>query len=140
LLEGRILHTDTLQLAASSRHNFGLLTNTALFVNEGLVLQVIDHLQRNYDLSQKTVGLLGMAFKAQSDDIRASLSYKFKKLLALYAGEVLTTDPLVKADNDLLTLNEVVSRSDILILCTPHELYKSADLQGKPVVDTQDPR
>ena len=132
---GANLHTDTLQLAATSRHNFGLLTNTALFVNEGLVLQVIDHLQHNFDLSQKTVGLLGMAFKPQSDDIRASLSYKFKKFLRLYAREVLTTDPLVKADNDLLTLNEVVTRSDILILCTRHEIYKTADLQGKPIFD-----
>ena len=51
------------------------------------------------------------AFKPQSYDIRGSLSYKFKKLLRLYAHEVLTTDPLVKADNDLLTLNEVVNRS-----------------------------
>jgi UDP-N-acetyl-D-mannosaminuronic acid dehydrogenase len=48
---------------------------------------------------------------------------------------VLTTDPLVKVDNDLLTLNEVVTRSDILILCTRHEIYKTADLQGKPVFD-----
>lgn len=132
---GANLRTDTLQLAATSRNNFGLLTNTALFVNEGLVLQVVDHLQHNFDLSQKTVGLLGMAFKPQSDDIRASLSYKFKKLLRLYAREVLTTDPLVKVDNDLLTLNEVVTRSDILILCTRHEIYKTADLQGKPVFD-----
>ena len=29
-----------------------------------------------------TIGLLGMAFKAESDDPRASLSYKFKKALA----------------------------------------------------------
>ena len=39
-------------------------------------------LRRSHDLSKMTVGLLGMAFKAESDDPRASLSYKFKKALA----------------------------------------------------------
>jgi UDP-N-acetyl-D-mannosaminuronic acid dehydrogenase len=29
----------------------------------------------------------------------------------------------------------VIARSDILILCTPHQSYKSVDLKGKPVVD-----
>jgi UDP-N-acetyl-D-mannosaminuronic acid dehydrogenase len=35
----------------------------------------------------------------------------------------------------LLPLDEVIARSDILILCTPHHSYRSADLKGKPVVD-----
>ena len=38
-------------------------------------------------------------------------------------------------DPDLLPLDEVIARSDILILCTPHGSYKTADLKGKPVVD-----
>ncbi len=45
-----------------------------------------------------TVGLLGMAFKAESDDARYSLSYKLKKILAIRAKAVLTTDPYVKSD------------------------------------------
>jgi UDP-N-acetyl-D-mannosaminuronic acid dehydrogenase len=82
-----------------------------------------------------TVGLLGMAFKAESDDARASLSYKLKNALAGHARCVLTTDPLVTTDPNLLPLDEVIERSDILIVCTPHRCYKDADLKGKPVVD-----
>ena len=82
-----------------------------------------------------TVGLLGMAFKSEIDDVRASLSYKFKKVLNGYAREVLTTDPFVTTDPELLPLDEVVARSDVLILCTPHSIYRTADLKGKPVVD-----
>ena len=67
--------------------------------------------------------------------MRASLSYKFKKTLASYARTVLTTDPFVTSDPELLPLDEVVARSDLLILCTPHLCYKSADFTGKPVVD-----
>jgi UDP-N-acetyl-D-mannosaminuronic acid dehydrogenase len=82
-----------------------------------------------------TIGLLGMAFKAENDDPRASLSYKFKKALAGIAREVLTTDPYVTTDPDLQALEKVVEQSDLLILCTPHRIYKTADLRGKPVVD-----
>jgi UDP-N-acetyl-D-mannosaminuronic acid dehydrogenase len=131
---GPCLMKDTMQLTAFARNEF-TLGNAAMLVNEGLPLHVISDLRRRYDLGKMTVGLLGMAFKSEIDDVRASLSYKFKKVLNGFAHEVLTTDPFVTADPDLLPLDEVIARSDILILCTPHASYKSADLQGKPVVD-----
>lgn len=131
---GPCLMKDTMQLTAFARNEFSL-GNAAMLVNEGLPLHIVDGLRRHYDLGNMTVGLLGMAFKAEIDDIRASLSYKFKKVLNGYAREVLTTDPFVTVDPDLLPLDEVIARSDILILCTPHTLYKTADLQGRPVID-----
>ena len=131
---GPCLMKDTMQLSAFARNEFSL-GNAAMLINEGLPLHVIGDLRRRYDLGKMTVGLLGMAFKSEIDDARASLSYKFKKVLNGLAREVLTTDPFVTIDPDLLPLDEVIARSDILILCTPHLGYKSADLKGKPVVD-----
>jgi UDP-N-acetyl-D-mannosaminuronic acid dehydrogenase len=131
---GPCLMKDTMQLTAFARNEF-TLGNAAMLVNEGLPLHVIADLRRRYDLGKMTVGLLGMAFKPEIDDIRASLSYKFKKVLNGFAHEVLTTDPFVTVDPDLLPFDEVVARSDVLILCTPHVSYKTADLKGKPVVD-----
>ena len=131
---GPCLMKDTMQLTAFARNEF-TLGNAAMLVNEGLPLHVIADLRHRYDLRKMTVGLLGMAFKSEIDDVRASLSYKFKKILNGYADEVLTTDPYVTADPDLLPLDEVIARSDVLILCTPHSSYKTADLRGKPVVD-----
>jgi UDP-N-acetyl-D-mannosaminuronic acid dehydrogenase len=131
---GPCLVKDTMQLLAFARNEFAL-GNAAILVNEGLPLHIIGDLRRRYDLGRMTIGLLGMAFKADSDDPRASLSYKFKKALTGVAREVLTTDPLVTTDPDLLPLDEVVARSDLLILCTPHHGYRNADLNGKPVVD-----
>jgi UDP-N-acetyl-D-mannosaminuronic acid dehydrogenase len=131
---GPCLVKDTLQLAAFARNQFGL-GHAAIMVNEGLVLHVVDDLRRRFNLSEMTVGLLGMAFKAEIDDTRSSLSYKFKNILSASAREVLTTDPFVTSDPDLLPLHEVVDRSDVLILCTPHLSFKSADLKGKPVID-----
>ena len=47
------------------------------------------------DLANKKAAILGMGFKAESDDKRDSLSYKLKKLLSVEALEVLCTDPYV---------------------------------------------
>jgi UDP-N-acetyl-D-mannosaminuronic acid dehydrogenase len=131
---GPCLFKDTMQLAAFARNQFGL-GNAAMQVNEGLVLQLVDDLRRVYDISKMTVGLLGMAFKAEIDDTRASLSYKLKRTLQMFARDVITTDPFVTTDPAILPLAQVVERSDILILCTPHSAYADADLKGKPVVD-----
>ena len=131
---GPCLVKDTMQLLAFARNEFGL-GNAAIMVNEGLPLHIVAELNREHDLSKMTVGLLGVAFKAESDDPRASLSYKLKKALAGAAREVLTTDPLVTTDPDLLPLETVIEKSDLLILCTPHQIYRTADLRGKPVVD-----
>ena len=76
-----------------------------------------------------------MAYKAESDDPRFSLSYKLKKILTFRAKAVLTTDPYVKTDSDLLGLDEVTRRSDILILGVPHDAYRRLSLEPKVVVD-----
>jgi UDP-N-acetyl-D-mannosaminuronic acid dehydrogenase len=134
LTAGPCLMKDTMQLAAFAQNQFSL-GNAAMLVNEGLVLHVCDDLCRRYDLARMTVGLLGMAFKADIDDTRASLSYKFKKALASLAEAVLTTDPFVTTDPELLALDKVIERSDLLILCAPHSAYRDLDFAGKPVVD-----
>jgi UDP-N-acetyl-D-mannosaminuronic acid dehydrogenase len=134
LAAGPCLFKDTMQLAAFAQNQFSL-GNAAMLVNEGLVLHIVDDLRRRYDLSAMTVGLLGMAFKAEIDDTRASLSYKFKKALASHAQAVLTTDPFVTVDPDLRPLDEVIAKSDLLILCAPHSSYRELDFAGKPVVD-----
>jgi UDP-N-acetyl-D-mannosaminuronic acid dehydrogenase len=123
-----------MQLAAFSRNNFSL-GQAAIAVNEGLVLYVIEHMRRQHDLEHLTVGLLGMAFKAEIDDTRSSLSYKIKNSLLMCAKRVLTTDPFVKTDPDLLPLDRVLVESDVLVLCTPHRAYRNLDLGGKPLID-----
>ncbi len=134
LAAGPCLFKDTMQLAAFAQNQFSL-GNAAMLVNEGLVLHVVDDLRRRYDLSRMTVGLLGMAFKADIDDTRASLSYKFKKALSNHAQAVATTDPYVTGDPDLQPLDDVIAQSGLLILCAPHTRYRDLELAGKPVVD-----
>ena len=131
---GPCLYKDTVQLAAFAQNQFSL-GQAAMSVNEGLPIYLVRQMEQRWDLHRMTVGLLGMAFKADVDDTRSSLSYKLKKLLAVRAKQVLTTDPFVTHDPSLLPLDEVIVRSDILVLCTPHACYRDLDLKGKPLVD-----
>jgi len=81
-----------------------------------------------------TVGILGMAFKGESDDIRSSLSYKLKRILEFHAGNVLCTDPYVSVDPQLVPLQDVLDQADVLIIGAPHGAYRELDPQV-PVVD-----
>ena len=51
-----------MQLAAYNNNNFAL-GHTAMAINEGLPLYLVDRLEQRYDLATMTVGILGMAFK-----------------------------------------------------------------------------
>jgi UDP-N-acetyl-D-mannosaminuronic acid dehydrogenase len=130
---GPCLFKDTMQLGAFNDNNFAL-GHAAMLVNEGLPLHVVSRLEQRYDLQSMTVGILGMSFKSGSDDTRESLSYKLKRILRFKAGEVLTTDPYVVTDPDLLPLEEVLERADLLIVATPHKEYRDLVVQ-QPVAD-----
>ena len=122
-----------MQLAAFNNNNFAL-GHTAMAINEGLPLYLVARLEQRFDLGSMTVGVLGMAFKGGSDDIRSSLSYKLKRLLAFKAERVLCTDPYVTSDPDLKPLAEVMSQADLLIIAAPHPEYTGLQT-AKPVAD-----
>jgi UDP-N-acetyl-D-mannosaminuronic acid dehydrogenase len=130
---GPCLFKDTMQLAAFSDNTF-VLGHSAMLVNEGLPLYVVSRLEQRFALKDLTVGILGMAFKAESDDIRSSLSYKLKRILEFRARDVLCTDPYVTVDADLHPVQYVLAQSDIVIIAAPHDEYRTLDIDV-PVVD-----
>ena len=133
LAAGPCLLKDTMQLAAFNNNNF-TLGHASMMINEGLPMYMVSKLEHEYDLASMTVGILGMAFKAESDDTRSSLSYKLKRLLRFRAARVLCTDPYAHDDVDLWPLADVLAESDLLVIATPHRQYADLDA-GVPVID-----
>jgi UDP-N-acetyl-D-mannosaminuronic acid dehydrogenase len=134
LAAGPCLLKDTMQLAAFTADHFPL-GQSAMQVNEGLPAYMVGAMERRYgSLRGRTIGLLGMAFKAESDDIRSSLSYKLRKLFFWAGARVLCTDPYVQ-DPRLVPLDQVLAEAEILVLGVPHRAYRDANLEDRELVD-----
>lgn len=130
---GPCLFKDTMQLAAFNNNTF-FLGHAAMMVNEGLPMYVVDRMDERFDIKGKSVAILGMAFKGESDDIRSSLSYKLRRILKFRAREVLCSDPYVRDDDRLIDEASAVAQADVIIIGAPHARY--ADLKAdKPIVD-----
>lgn len=132
LAAGPCLFKDTMQLAAYYNNEFSI-GQSAMLVNEGFPRVLMEQL-RTLGLRDKTVGILGMAFKGDNDDTRESLAFKLKKLLELEADRVLCTDPYVHGEY-LVPLDTVLEKADALVIGAPHRQYQ----QLRPAQPTLDP-
>jgi UDP-N-acetyl-D-mannosaminuronic acid dehydrogenase len=129
---GPCLFKDTMQLAAFNNNRF-YLGHAAMLVNEGLPNYIVARLQARFDLASKTVGILGMTFKADSDDIRDSLSFKLRKIFTFESRAVFCSDPYVRYP-DFVSPNELVERCDVIVLATPHGEYKTLNIPDDKIV------
>jgi len=130
---GPCLFKDTMQLASYHNNNF-FLGHAAMLINEGLPNFIVQRLKDIYQLNNKTVGILGMAFKADNDDKRESLSYKLKKILEIEAREVLCSDVFIN-EKGFISSKVLIKKSDIIILGAPHKEYKKLKYGEKVVID-----
>lgn len=132
---GPCLFKDTAQMVAYTGNTF-FLGNAAILLNEGLPNFIVKRLHDKHALSSKTVGILGMTFKANIDDKRDSLSYKLKNILAVEAKKVLCSDVYVHEEG-FVSPEVLIRDSDIVVVGAPHREY--ADLripEEKVLVDT----
>jgi UDP-N-acetyl-D-mannosaminuronic acid dehydrogenase len=130
---GPCLLKDTMQLSAFTPDHFPM-GQAAMQINEGLPGYIVDTLNARRPLLGRTLGILGMAFKGESDDPRASLSYKLRKLAQFKGAKVLCTDPYI-VDETFEPLDRVLRDSDVLVIGAPHRAYRQLDLAGREVAD-----
>jgi len=131
---GPCLMKDTMQLFAFEKHNF-VLGQIAMMINEGLPNFIVENLAKSMNFRGATVGILGMAFKGDSDDIRDALSYKLLKILRFSGAKVLCSDEFVK-DESFVSKERLLAESEVVVVGVPHTAYKTLAIpQNKKVVD-----
>ncbi len=131
---GPCLLKDTMQLSSFYNHNFSL-GRAAMSINEGIPKFIINKLKKKFNLKNKTVGVLGLAFKSETDDVRDSLAIKLVKLLKKMKIKTLQSDEFYKSKENV-DKRDLIKKSDIIILSTPHKAYKKLKIgKNKVLID-----
>lgn len=114
------------------------LCDLSIATNEGLPNKLIDLLATRISkpLSQSKIGILGLTFKANTDDTRDSLSVVLKDKLNQQCLQVLWNDPYLTHLPENVSIDTVLNECDAFIIATPHKEYENLKLPNKPFVDT----
>ena len=131
---GPCLLKDTMQVSSFYNHKF-TLGRVAMSINEGIPKFIVNRLKAKFNLRKKTVGVLGLAFKSETDDIRDSLAIKLLKLLKSMKIKTLQSDEFYKNKKNI-NKKDLIKKSDIIILSTPHKAYKKLKIgKNKILID-----
>lgn len=117
--DGKFLLTDT---------PYNELIQNAFTINEGLPQAIFSEiLKYHMDKIPKNIAILGMTFKADSDDTRNSLSFKMKKICEKNGINVTCYDPFLPyaSNNAWFDQERNWKNMDAIILMTPHTEFKN---------------
>lgn len=119
---GPCLLKDTMQLHNFFNNKF-TLGLSAMHINEGMPHFLFNEIKNEFDLKKIKVGVLGLAFKAETDDIRDSLSIKMIKLLKANKVKYFQSDEYYENDNNVSS-EKLIRESDVIIIGVMHKKYK----------------
>ncbi len=98
-------------------------------------------LKKHITLKGATVGILGVAFKPGTDDIRDSRAIKIAEVLLAEGATVKACDPLAlnnfikTCPKTMPATREEVLDCDAVMILTEWEEFKELDYRGKIVID-----
>jgi len=135
--------TKALRSWAKKENISNTLINSVITVNEEQPLQLIKILKEHLpNIENKKIGVLGLAFKPDTDDIRESRSIPLVKALLEKGAQIKVFDPKAmkhfkKLFPDITYCNtsEEVFDAEIIIIATAWNEFKTLDYTGKFVLD-----
>jgi len=123
------------------------LIQAARHVNDQKPLSVVQQvIKAAENFTNPVVACLGLAYKADIDDLRESPAVEITRLVADQGITVIAVEPYVEtlpevlADVEKARLDDALAKADILVLLTDHSPFKAIDpatLKGKTVIDTR---
>ena len=119
---GPCLLKDTMQISSFYQGGFHL-GHSAMMINEGLPNFIVNQMKAKYALNNRKVGILGMAFKANVDDIRDSLSFRLLKILKFSGANVMCSDEFA-SNPDFVSKEEIIANCETVLIAAPHSAYK----------------
>ena len=123
---GPCLLKDTMQLSSFYKKNFNI-GYEAMNINESIPNYIIKELKKIKNIKKKFIGILGVSFKAETDDIRDSLSITLLNKLKKMKFKLFFSDEYYK-HKDNLTKKKLISQSDVIIIGAPHKAYEKLRL------------
>jgi UDP-N-acetyl-D-glucosamine dehydrogenase len=127
------------------------MVRLSIEINDGMIDYIIqrlgNHLRNESRLLHGSkVVILGLAFKADVSDSRQSPSIRLAEKLVSRGAKVSAYDPYVRQLRTKVgqlgsgeSLEECVSKADIIVLATPHSVFKSIDLNALAPLMNRDP-
>ncbi|HRY82879.1 MAG TPA: nucleotide sugar dehydrogenase [Candidatus Moranbacteria bacterium] len=73
------------------------------------------------------IGLMGLSYKANVDDLRESPAIKIIEELKKKGARIIRFDPFIKSMSDVDNLEELLQKSKALILVTNHQVFLDID-------------
>jgi UDP-N-acetyl-D-mannosaminuronic acid dehydrogenase len=96
-------------------------------VNESVPLFLVEGAKRRVgSLADRRVAVLGLAFKADTDDERDSLSHKLIRLLERELADVVVHDPNVATPT--VSLHDALAGADVVVMATNHSAFRSPEV------------
>ncbi len=118
------------------------ILSAVMETNEEQPARMIDLLKKHLDLPGKTIGILGLAFKPDSDDVRESRAIPVIQALHREGAEVIAFDPVAMDNFRQLFPHIMYTKSasevlfaDAIVILTEWEEFEEIDYTGKIVID-----
>jgi UDPglucose 6-dehydrogenase len=118
------------------------ILDAVMKTNEDQPGKMIELLKRRMDISGKNIGILGLAFKPDSDDVRESRAIPLIEALRTGGARIIAYDPVAMENFRLLfpdisyakSANEVLT-ADAVLIVTEWKEFEDLDYRGTLVLD-----
>jgi len=120
----------------------GSILKAVMETNEDQPKKLIQLLKKYIDIPDKTIGILGLAFKPETDDIRETRAIPVIRALLAEQAKVVAYDPLAMdnfrrefPDITYARTSEEVLMADAILIVTEWPEFDRIDYTGKIVID-----